>query len=69
MIFRLGYRDYCEYMNGDNYMFCACCQIKHRVSFAENWAIGCSAIGEERSSTWKEVLARREREHVFAKTR
>lgn len=69
MIFRLGYRDCCEYISGDNCMFCARCQIKHRISFAENCAIGCSAIGEERNSTWKEVLARRERQHVLAKTR
>jgi len=69
MIFRLGYLNCSEYENGDNCTFCACCQIKHHGYFAENWAIGCSANGEERNSTWKEVLVRREREHVLAKMR
>jgi hypothetical protein len=69
MIFRLGYQNVCEYESGDNCTFCALCQIKHRGSFAENWATGCNANGEEKNSTWKEVLARRERDYVLAKMR
>jgi hypothetical protein len=65
MIFRLGYQNCCEYESEDNCTFCARCQIRHRGSFAENWAIGCSASGEERNSACKGVLARRERERVL----